>query len=57
MVAVDGRQGSFSQGLTIIEIANYLKNNYAATNAISLDGGGSTTMVMNFLEMANPQRS
>lgn len=48
MVAVDGRQGTFSQGLTIIEMANYLKNNYGAMNAISFDGGGSTTMVMNF---------
>jgi hypothetical protein len=47
MVAVDGRQ-AFSQGLTIIEMANYLKNNYGATNAVSFDGGGSTTMVMNF---------
>jgi hypothetical protein len=49
MVAVDGRQGSFSQGLTVIEMANLLKSSYGATNAISFDGGGSTTMVMNFI--------
>jgi hypothetical protein len=47
LVTVDGRQSGFSDGLTIIELANLMKNSYGATNAIVLDGGGSTTMVMN----------
>jgi hypothetical protein len=46
LFAVDGRQSGFSDGMTPLEIANMLKNTYGATNAISLDGGGSTTMVM-----------
>jgi exopolysaccharide biosynthesis protein len=48
LVTVDGRQAGFSEGLTIIELANLMKNTYGAANAIVLDGGGSTTMAMNF---------
>jgi hypothetical protein len=47
LVTVDGRQPGFSEGITVIELANLMKNTYGATDAIQLDGGGSTTMVMN----------
>jgi hypothetical protein len=45
LMTVDGRQAGFSEGLTMIELANYMLS-YGAANAINLDGGGSTTMVM-----------
>lgn len=48
LFTVDGRQSSFSQGLTEVEVATLMKNTYGATNAIVLDGGGSTTMVANY---------
>jgi hypothetical protein len=48
LMTVDGRQPGFSEGITVIELANLMKNTYGATNAIQLDGGGSTTMVANF---------
>jgi hypothetical protein len=48
LVTVDGRQSGFSQGLTEVELAGLMKNTYGATNAIVLDGGGSTTMVTNY---------
>jgi hypothetical protein len=53
LVTVDGRQPGFSEGITIIELANLMKNTYGATNAIQLDGGGSTTMVMNYYNDAS----
>jgi hypothetical protein len=46
MMTVDGRQ-SFSGGVSLVELAN-LMISHGATNAINLDGGGSTTMVMNY---------
>lgn len=42
LVAVDGREGS-SVGLTLVELAKLMKS-LACTNAINLDGGGSTVM-------------
>lgn len=42
LVAVDGREGS-SVGLTLVELANLMKS-LGCTNAINLDGGGSTVM-------------
>ncbi|MBD5401254.1 phosphodiester glycosidase family protein [bacterium] len=42
LVAVDGREGS-SIGLTLVELANLMKS-LGCTNAINLDGGGSTVM-------------
>ena len=42
LVAVDGREGS-SVGLTLVELANLMKS-FGCTNAINLDGGGSTVM-------------
>lgn len=42
LVAVDGREGS-SVGLTLVELAKLMKS-FGCTNAINLDGGGSTVM-------------
>ena len=42
LVAVDGREGS-SIGLTLVELASLMRS-LGCTNAINLDGGGSTVM-------------
>lgn len=42
LVAADGREGS-SVGLTLVELAKLMKT-LGCTNAINLDGGGSTVM-------------
>ena len=42
MVAVDGREGS-SVGMTLMQLANFMKS-LGCTDAINLDGGGSTVM-------------
>jgi hypothetical protein len=47
LMTVDGRQPGFSEGVTLVELANFLSS-FGATNAINLDGGGSTQMVMNY---------
>ena len=53
MVAVDGREGS-SIGMTLIELANFMKS-IGCTNAMNLDGGGSTVMYVNGKVVNNPQ--
>lgn len=45
LVAVDGRQPELSVGLSLVELANLLLE-FGARDAINLDGGGSTTMVV-----------
>jgi hypothetical protein len=45
LVAVDGRQAGRSAGLSILEAAQAMKA-LGAVTAINLDGGGSTTMVL-----------
>jgi exopolysaccharide biosynthesis protein len=47
LMVVDGRQTGFSEGLNLVEMADWMKNYFGATNAVNLDGGGSATMVMN----------
>ncbi|GAC1410407.1 MAG: hypothetical protein NVSMB57_04150 [Actinomycetota bacterium] len=44
IVTIDGRQPGYSAGMTLLEAANLLKG-MGATDAINLDGGGSTTFV------------
>ena len=44
ILAVDGRQ-SFSRGYTMVELANQMID-LGADEALNLDGGGSTTMVV-----------
>jgi exopolysaccharide biosynthesis protein len=45
ILVVDGRQPGYSQGLTLLEMAELMRS-YGARNAINLDGGGSSTLVM-----------
>jgi exopolysaccharide biosynthesis protein len=45
LVAVDGRQLGVSYGMTLQELALLMKE-LGATDAMNLDGGGSTTMVV-----------
>ena len=47
LMTVDGRQPGFSEGVTLVELANLLAG-YGAVNAINLDGGGSSTMAFNY---------
>ena len=44
LVAVDGRQKPYSDGMTLRELANLMLA-LGARDALNLDGGGSTTMV------------
>ena len=46
LVTVDGRQSSLSMGMSLAELAQFLSKQ-KAFNAYNLDGGGSTTMVIN----------
>ena len=46
LVAVDGRQPGYSVGMTLEEFANLFAS-LGADYALNLDGGGSTTMVVN----------
>ncbi|MEQ9460953.1 MAG: phosphodiester glycosidase family protein [Phycisphaeraceae bacterium] len=43
LMAVDGRQGDFSSGMRTTEMASLFLH-FGVTNAINIDGGGSTTL-------------
>ncbi|MFN0069077.1 MAG: phosphodiester glycosidase family protein, partial [Limisphaerales bacterium] len=45
LVAMDGRQPGYSEGATPAEAAGFLQQ-LGAHNALNLDGGGSTTLVL-----------
>jgi hypothetical protein len=45
LMTIDGRQPGVSEGVSTIELANFLIG-YGVTDAINLDGGGSTTMAI-----------
>ncbi len=45
IVAVDGRQPGHSDGMTLHELADFLAA-HGITDALNLDGGGSTTLVV-----------
>jgi exopolysaccharide biosynthesis protein len=45
LVVIDGRQPFYSQGVTIADLADLLLY-YGATEAMSMDGGGSSTMAV-----------
>ena len=55
LVAVDGREGS-SVGLTLVELAKLMKT-LGCTNAINLDGGGSTVMYIKGQIVNHPHQS
>ena len=44
-VTVDGRQPGYSEGMTLLELANFMRE-LGCVQALNLDGGGSTTMVV-----------
>ncbi|MCX7049918.1 MAG: phosphodiester glycosidase family protein [Candidatus Sumerlaeota bacterium] len=44
LFTVDGRQKGVSEGMTSREAASLLHSDYGVTDAINLDGGGSTTL-------------
>ena len=46
LFTVDGRQAGVSEGLSTREAAELLRDRYGATDAINLDGGGSTTLCL-----------
>lgn len=54
LVAVDGREGS-SVGLTLVELAKLMKT-LGCTNAINLDGGGSTVMYIKGQIVTHPHQ-
>lgn len=45
LVVVDGRQKGFSEGITLVELADWMKR-LGCWDAINLDGGGSSTLVV-----------
>ncbi|HEX5472409.1 MAG TPA: phosphodiester glycosidase family protein [Lacipirellulaceae bacterium] len=47
LMTIDGRQPGVSEGVTLVELAQYMAS-YGARNALNLDGGGSTTMVADY---------
>jgi hypothetical protein len=53
IATVDGRQPGVSVGMSLPELANLLLE-FGASEAINLDGGGSTTMVVNDKLVNNP---
>ncbi|MCL2518019.1 MAG: phosphodiester glycosidase family protein [Oscillospiraceae bacterium] len=51
--AVDGRRPNYSNGLTLDELVSAMKN-LGCVEAINLDGGGSTTVIVNDLLQNRP---
>jgi hypothetical protein len=49
LATIDGRRAGFSEGMYLSEVAELLKG-YGATNAVNLDGGGSTTLAMDYYD-------
>ena len=45
LVAIDGRQNGYSEGTTMAETAEWMRK-LGAYNALNLDGGGSTALVI-----------
>jgi hypothetical protein len=53
LVVVDGRQPGYSRGMTLRELAELLRR-LGAVQAMNLDGGGSSEMVVNGLTANRP---
>jgi hypothetical protein len=53
LVVVDGRQGAYSAGMTLRELAQLMAD-LGAKEAVNLDGGGSSTMFLNGLIVNRP---
>lgn len=52
-VTVDGRQPGYSVGMSLFELAEYMRE-WGIHQAVNLDGGGSTTMVVRGLVVNSP---
>ena len=53
VMVVDGRQGSYSSGMTLREMTTALSAT-GATEALNLDGGGSSVMLVHGRKMSRP---
>lgn len=53
LVVVDGRQGVYSAGMTLVELADLMLS-LGARDAVNLDGGGSSAMMLNGLIANRP---
>jgi len=53
LLVVDGRQGAYSSGMTLAELTAALLAT-GSTEALNLDGGGSTVMVVNGVVLSSP---
>ena len=53
LATVDGRQPGVSEGLTLAEEADFMRG-LGAVDAMNLDGGGSTAMVVNGTLVSHP---
>lgn len=53
-LVVDGRDRMNSQGMSMAELAVFAKTRLGASDGVALDGGGSSTMVVNGQVMNNP---
>lgn len=51
LVVVDGRQPGYSEGITLVELATWMKK-LGCWDAINLDGGGSSTLVTKQADLA-----
>ncbi len=52
-IVVDGRNPGTSEGLSIKELADFVKNQLGATWGVTLDSGGSSTMVVDGVVVNN----
>ena len=43
LVQVDGRQRNLSMGMTLAELSEFMQKHLGCTDAVNLDGGGSST--------------
>jgi len=53
LVGVDGRQPGYSDGMTLPELAGLFEA-LGVTEAVNLDGGGSTVMVLEGIPVSRP---
>ena len=53
LLVVDGRQGAYSSGMTLVELTETLSA-VGATEALNLDGGGSSVMVVGDRVLSHP---
>jgi exopolysaccharide biosynthesis protein len=52
-MVVDGRQGAYSSGMTLEEVTGTFES-LGATEALNLDGGGSSVMVVHGIARSRP---